>query len=187
MKKILLVAVALVIGGGIFAYNNGLFAQDAQKTNDAVKSTDSAWLVRCDEIKDGEKVTGEYCEMVQSLSVSQKDADPATAQRLLEIAIGYPPVGKSKANVVFILPLGILVSEDIVVDVDGKKAFDFKVKTCEAGGCIASFTLNDKEIGALEKGSVMQAKLTAASGQLLGVEMSLAGFGEALAKVKPKK
>lgn len=175
-------ASAVLLTGKLWA------AADTQKDAKAEaipEQAGSPWVVRCDDIKEDEKVTGKYCEMVQSISVSQKGADPSTAQRLLEMAIGYPPPAKDNASGVLILPLGILVTDAIVLEIDGKKEKSFPVRYCEAGGCIARFELSKKELEKLIKGQVMIVKTVSASGQPVTIEMSLTGFGDAHAKIKP--
>src|SRR5690606_5264603 len=160
-----------ILAAGVAILATGIQAQDSAKPDNTPTQTGSSWLVRCDDIKDGEKVTGQYCEMAQNISVTQKDADPATAQRLVEMAIGYAPAEKGKATAVVILPLGILVNEDLVLEIDGRKELDFEVRYCEATGCIASFNLSEKEMGKLAKGAIMTLKTTAATGRAVAIEM----------------
>lgn len=163
---------------------------DEKKKDDAVASNAppaDAWAVRCDDVKDGEKVVGKYCEMAQSISVAKKDADPSTAQRLLEVAIGYPPGQKNKAAAVAILPLGVLVNEDIVVELDGSKLTDFKIRHCVVAGCVGAFTLSDKDIKKLSEGKAMVVKSVTADNRPLAIELSLNGFSSAYDKIKPAK
>lgn len=162
-----------------------------EKKDDAAAVTPpaEAWAVRCDDVKDkdSEKVVGKYCEMAQSISVAKKDADLSTAQRLLEVAIGYPPGSKGKAAAIAILPLGILVNEDIIVDVDGSKLLDFKVRHCVAAGCIGAFALGGKDMKKLSEGKSMTVKSMTADNRPLAIELSLNGFGTAYEKIKPKE
>lgn len=197
------VALAVITGGIVYAVQ--VRAQDekpaaasdtakeapkAKDTAAAPATTDApqnAWAVRCDEMKEGEKVTGQYCEMVQNISVAAKEADPSTAQRLIEMAIGYPPANKGKASAVVILPLGVLVTEKIDIEIDGSKRHDFNIRFCEAGGCVGLLPLSEKEMDKFSKGKALTVKAVAANGQPVTIEMSLAGFGEAHTKIKPKK
>lgn len=153
-------------------------AADAPKT---------AWQVRCEDLKKEEKVVGQYCEMFQNISVTKKDADPSTAQRVIEFAIGYPPSAEGKRSALVIMPLGILVNQKIDVEVDGDKKFDFNITFCDVNGCFAMLDLSDKNIDTLSKGKEMTIKAKAATGQDVKISLSLAGFGPAHDKVKPKK
>lgn len=187
--RILLVLflVVSVVAGAVFL-SGGLSADDKKIPADAqaAKAAD-AWVVRCDDVKDGDKIVGKYCEMAQSISVVQPEADPKTAQRLIEMVIGYPPADGGKAVGLSILPLGILVSEKVKVEIDGRKELDFNVRYCEAAGCIATFPLSEKDLDTLGKGSAMKLHMVTAAGQPVVIEMSLAGFAAAHDKIKPVK
>ena len=190
----IMVALALIfIAGAVLLAEKPWAALDTKKDAPAKDASakeaesKSPWITRCDDIKDGEKVTGQYCEMVQSISVTKKDADPSTAQRLLEIAIGYPPVAEGKASGVMVLPLGILVTKPVILEIDGSKEKDVLVRYCEVGGCFSSFDLSEKEMGKLAKGKVLVVKAIAATGQPVMIELSLGGFAELYDKIKPKK
>ena len=164
------------------------WAEDKKKEEQGkAEGQQVSWVVRCDDLKEGDNIKGKYCEMVQSISVSKKDADPSTAQRLFELAIGYPPVGGGKANGVMILPLGILVSEDVVMEIDGSKEKDVRVRYCDASGCVAAFELSEKEMEKLSKGRGMTVRTVAATNQPVTIELSLSGFSDAYKKIKPKE
>jgi invasion protein IalB len=188
-----LVFLMVILAGGVGLLATGLYAQDANEQSvekpSAVspKKNENAWVVRCDDIKEGEKVVGKYCEMAQSISVAEKGADPSTAQRLVEMAIGYPPTEKAKASVVVVLPLGIRVDEKLILEIDGRKEQSFDIRHCEASGCVALFTLSDKEITKLAKSNAMSIKTQAATGQPVTIELSLSGFANAHDQIKPKK
>lgn len=197
-KKLILPVVLLLVVAGALSFGALRAQGEAKDGAPSVPSESSplatkapagpdAWGVRCGEIKDGEKPASQYCEMVQSISVAQKDADPAAAQRLIEMAIGYPPAEKGKAFAAVILPLGILVNKDIVIEFDGDKLIEFQVAYCDGGGCVASFPLDGKVMEKLSNGSLMTVKSSAATGQPVAIEMSLAGFGKANEAVKSGK
>ena len=96
---IVLICVAAV---GIAAATQ-LKAEQKPADSKPTSGEEKSWISRCEDIKDGEKVTGQYCEAVQQLFVMQKDADPSTAQRVAEMAIGYPPGSEDKAQGVLVL------------------------------------------------------------------------------------
>lgn len=195
LKPKILVGLLVFLVGGVLITSTGLWAGDkAAKKEKEVPAAEAeaitptagaaapvgpAWDVRCAPVKNGEEVVGEYCEMVQNLSVIKKDADPSTAQRIVEIAIGYPPVEKGKASSLLILPLGILVTEDIVVEVDERKEMTAKIRHCEANGCVAMLPITPKIINKMASGKTLRVKAVAATGQPVTIDMSLEGFKEA--------
>ena len=163
--------------------------EDAQKSGTiAAKATgdESAWVTRCDDMKEGEKVVGKYCEAVQSLSVAAKDADPSTAKRVIEVAIGYPPAFKDKASAVVILPLGIAVNKDIVVEIDGSKLVTTEPRYCDPNGCFGVIELSNGDINKLRKGKEMTVKSQLFTAQPLEITLSLNGLNGALDTIKPK-
>jgi invasion protein IalB len=189
----LVLLLAVGIGGLSFgalrAQGEGNSDVEAEKPVAASASQDAAaWAIRCEDIKEGEKPTGQYCEMMQNITITQKDQDPANnGQRLIEMAIGYPASEKGKAFAAVILPLGILVNKEVEVEIDGSKGFDFKIAYCDAGGCLASFHIDARDMEKLSKGKIMTIKTIAATGQPVAIEMSLAGFGDARDRIKSSK
>lgn len=179
---------ALLSGAVILAAALGavILPQSGQSQEAAKTAAPDAWVTRCDDIKDGDKVTGKYCEAFQRLSVMEKDAAPETAQRLAEFAIGYPPGEKGKAKGALILPLGILVSKKTKISIDGKDVMEFATRYCDNSGCIAMMDLNNSILDRMRKGNNMTIHSEAFTGQPLEITMSLKGFSTALDNAKPK-
>jgi invasion protein IalB len=177
------VVIAAAVGAVVLPH-----AGQSQEAAQTPAATGDAWVNRCEDLKDGEKVVGKYCEAFQRLSVMQKDAAPETAQRLAEFAIGYPPVekGDAKAKGALILPLGILVNQKTKIAIDGKDAMEFSVRYCDNGGCVAVMDLSNGLIDKLRKGNELTIKAEAATGQPVNITMSLKGLATALDKAKPK-
>lgn len=171
------------MGGNLYAQEKApaVIAKSVPPKNDMI------WVKRCDDIKDGEKVTGKYCEAVQSLSVVKKDADPSTAQRVAEIAIGYPPGNKGKPSAAVILPLGVLVQNDVELDIDGTKLLTFNIRFCDNGGCIGILDLRDSDVEQLRKGKELTLKSQVVTGQPLVVTLSLTGLPNILDEIKAGK
>jgi invasion protein IalB len=188
MRMALLGGVAIIaVAMGLAALPRTGMTQGATPENAQAPASADAWANRCQDLKDGDKVTGQYCETMQSLSVMPKDGDPKAAQRVAEFAVGYPPVAKGKPRGAMILPLGILLEEKPVVEVDGKELFKADVRYCDNNGCIAMFDLSSGQIDRMRKGDTMVLKAKAANGQPLQINMSLKGFGAALDKTQPAK
>lgn len=177
------VIVATAVGAVIMPHDG----QSQEKAAAPAAADENAWANRCEDLKEGEKVTGKYCEAFQRLSVMQKDADPKTAQRLAEFAIGYPPADKGKPRGVMILPLGIIVDEKVVIEIDGKESMKFAIHYCDQAGCVGLLELNAGLLDKMRKGQAMTVKTKANNGQPLQIGMSLKGLGDALDKAaKPK-
>jgi invasion protein IalB len=154
--------------------------RETPKASDAApKVPETLWLVRCEDIKD----KGKYCEAFQNLSVKKKENDPA--KRLAEFAIGYGGVDKKKkAQAAIILPLGVLVSQDLVIEVDGKEEAKAEIRYCEISGCYAFTEIPDAALKKMSKGEKMTIKGKAANGQNLHIVMGLKGFSAALAQLR---
>ena len=142
------------------------------------KEAETLWLVRCDALKE----KGKYCEAFQNLSVRKKDSDPV--KRVAEFAVGYGADQKKKAQAAIILPLGVLVNEKLVIDVDDKREAEAEIRYCDISGCFAFTELSEGVLDKMRKGQKMMIKGRAANGQNLHIVMGLKGFGAALAKLK---
>lgn len=75
------VVMVALLGGVAFKESDAKNASKVAPTTPAKEAAaeappNSDWQARCQDIKDGEKVTGKYCEAVQSLYVVKKDEDP---------------------------------------------------------------------------------------------------------------
>jgi invasion protein IalB len=119
--------------------------------------------------------------------VAKKGEDPSKGQRVTEMAIGYPPNIGDDAQGVIILPLGIVVDEDIVIEVDAKKALSFPVRYCDSGGCAALFKLDKGDIEKFRKGTEIMVKTKAFTGQPVTIALSLKNFVSVMDEIKPKK
>ncbi len=140
------------------------------------KGAESAWNVRCSKGVSPDSPKKGSCEAVQKLVV--KD----TGQRLLEFAIGYAPDQKDPKGIM-LLPLGILLEPGVTMKVDDAAPFKFSPRYCDAGGCAAFLTLNDKILNMFKKGDKAVIAFKAANGSEVNVELSLSGFAKAFKKV----
>lgn len=177
-----LAVVSLAVAGPVYAKD------EAKKEKPAVSAPKDAWLTRCDKVKLEEKAPEqEYCEAFQNLSVvkENKETKAKTTQRLAEFAIGFPP-GQKKPRGVLILPLGVLVEENMQMTIDGKNDVNFRVRYCTPDGCFAFLTMPDSILEKMSKGEKLMLKAKAFTGQNVEIVMSLSGFSKALAKVKPQ-
>lgn len=198
-KTRLVITAALALGLIAVLAGMTLKSSDARNENKSASAKPAAtaetppnndWQARCQDLAEGGKVTGKYCEAVQSLYVIKKNEDPqkTTTQRVAEMAIGYPPGSTAKsAQAVVILPLGIVVNEKVTMDVDGKDLTKFDVRFCDVGGCVAIFSLDKGEIEKMRKGKELNLKAQAMTGQPVVIGLPLAAFDTVIATLIPGK
>lgn len=129
-----------------------------------------AWTVQCRIIRN-EKI----CTFNQVLT------NQATEQVGFAIDL-LPSEGSVLGHV--LLPLGIRLADGLVLQVDTHDpASKLQFTHCVATGCIAAVQFNDANIKALEAGTRLAARVTVeTSGLPLTFQISLAGFGAALAR-----
>lgn len=162
----ILIRHKLKIGLGfvlIFLAAAGVFA--AGKPVASQSEAPSAWAVRCNQQTDG------YCETYWRYTV------PETGQRVAEFAVGYPKDAKA-ARGVMVLPLGILLTDDVQMQIDNGQAFKFKVRYCTDNGCLAYLNINKELLGMLRNGTLAVVSLKNMQGQNVRIEIPLAGFAK---------
>ncbi len=159
LKIVLAFAVVFMAVAGVFASGNPVASQEEP----------SAWSVRCNDNKD-------YCE------VYWRAVNAETGQRVAEFAIGYPEDSKA-ARGVLILPLGVLLTEELQMQVDAGQPFKFKVRYCDAGGCVAFLNLNDQLLGVLRAGSTATVKMKSFQGQDVNIGIPLTGLKRTLEQI----
>lgn len=167
------VVVAVVLITSISVYMQGKKSEAAPEAK--------AWDVRCMDKppkEEGGKSEGEYCEMFSTLSVKE------TGQLFMGFAIGFPDEAKG-ARGVLQLPLGVLLTEDMLMQIDKAKPSKFSVRTCTEKGCFAFLTLSDDLLSQMKKGKQVVVAFKNADGKALAVPFPLSGFTKALKGVQP--
>lgn len=130
-----------------------------------------AWITRC---QGEEGPDNQPCEIFQRLLV--KD----TGQRIAEFAVGYPADGQGYARGVAVLPLGIILDEDIAMQIDDGPRFSFKVRYCTQSGCFAFLDLNPDIVDMMKKGGDATFYFHILNGEPMSINLSLNGFTKAL-------
>lgn len=184
------VVIVALLGSMAFKESDAKNATKAATPAATEAPPNNDWQARCQDIKEGETVTGKYCEAVQSLYVIKKDEDPAktTTQRVAEMAVGYPPGSTAKsAQAVAILPLGIVVNEKVAIEIDGDNLLKFEVRFCDVGGCVGIFTLDKGAIEKMRKGKELNFKTQTMSGQPVVIGLPLSAFDTVIGKLIPAK
>jgi invasion protein IalB len=133
------------------------------------------WFTRCEPAaKEG---AAKQCEAFQRLMIKESQ------QRIAEFAVGFGEDKSGAARGVFILPLGILLSEGVQMQIDEGKAFKFNIRYCEVSGCYAFVNLNAEILDMMRKGNKAIVTFQSTKPQTIRIEMSLKGFGKAFDKV----
>ena len=132
------------------------------------------WSVRCDKATNDVK---EHCEAFQVMAMAK------TGQRVAEFAVGYTGTDKSIARGVLILPLGILLTDDLVMQADNGKAFKFKIRYCTTAGCYAFLYMKQAVLDTLRSAKTIKIDTKTSSGQDVAIEIQMNGFSESLKKL----
>ena len=163
------VTAALTAGSAVSADEK---AAAKAATPTAATKTDALWAKRCE--TEGEKKG--QCELFQRLVVKE------TGKRVVEFAVGYPEK-KEEARGVIVLPLGILLTEGVKMQIDGGQSFTFKPRYCGPEGCFAFVNMNKQMLDIMRKGKEASLTFQTVQGQNLTVKMSLEGFGKTLKEI----
>lgn len=161
LKIALAFAVIFMLAGGIFLAGKPVASQ---------AEAPSAWAKRCSEGPNS------HCEIFWRYNLAD------TGQRVAEFAVGYPE-GSKTARGVMVLPLGVLLTEDVQMQIDGGQAFKFKVRYCTDAGCSAFLNMNEKLLDMFRAGTLAVVTLKTHQGQNVRIEVPLAGFGKTLAQI----
>ena len=125
------------------------------------------WVVACDERVQGKK----SCLMTQTLSSAR------SGKTLSVLSIGKDRTGKLTGS--FRFPVGISLTDGVVVDIENKSSFNVAYSTCLRVGCIAAFQLTDDLIGQTKSAKKITATIQNGPQGALSLEFSLRGFPEA--------
>jgi len=83
-------------------------------------------------------------------------------------------------------PWGILLARGLVLQVDAQAAVQIPIRLCLPSGCRADFTLIETLNGQLQKGAMLKITMAAANGQAINVDVPLAGYPKAYARLLEK-
>lgn len=98
-----------------------------------------------------------------------------------------PPADATQPPVATVTPpWGVLLARGIDMQVDGQQAMRIPVRTCLPTGCLADFSLIDTINGQWQKGTTFKLTMAAANGQPLSIDVPLAGFPKAYARLLEK-
>ncbi|MCU7939554.1 MAG: invasion associated locus B family protein [gamma proteobacterium symbiont of Bathyaustriella thionipta] len=131
------------------------------------------WTVVCEKLP---KTQTEVCNIFQNVT---NDKDTV----VMLIAIGYPP-GKTEAQALITLPLGVLLQPGIEFTGGTAESFRIPFGVCVKNGCVAVAQLNEKTISGMKAGTKGSIKFAAAQKKIIEIPVSLSGFTAAFNSLK---
>jgi invasion protein IalB len=140
----------------------------------AIAQEVAAWRVEC--TGDGKSLD---CRAIQQLFHRE------SRQLLVGVLVrGNAGTKTATAQVAIQLPLGLDLTEPVLIRVDNGPVDKQPIRTCTNTGCFVAFVANDKLIAQMRSGS--QLKITVQDGSKKPVEMALPllGFGLAFDKAR---
>lgn len=132
----------------------------------------AAWRVECS----GDGKTLE-CRAVQQVYHRE------SRQLLVSLAVKPAADGKTGAMIVQ-LPLGLNLTEPIMLKVDNGAPEKQAIQTCNNVGCFIAMTINDKLLAAMRTGSELKVTMQDANKKPVDIGLPLLGFGLAFDKAK---
>src|SRR5436305_13722194 len=147
-------------------------AASAAPAQQAPESPPAAWRVECS--GDGKTLD---CRAVQQ--VFQRE----TRQLVVSVAVRPAADGKSGAMLIT-LPLGLNLTEPVLVKVDNGTPERQAIQTCTNVGCFVAITLSDKLIAAMRPAGELKIHVQDANKKPVEMSLPLLGFGLAFDKAK---
>ena len=133
------------------------------------QSGPAAWRVECG--GDGKMLA---CHAIQQIVTREDNKLVAQAAARL---------GPDKAPVLVLqLPLGLNVSEPVLVKVDAGKEDKVPMQTCTNTGCFLSLPLKDPLLASLRTGQQLKLAVKDTNGRTINLDIPLLGFGLAFDK-----
>jgi invasion protein IalB len=136
----------------------------------AAQGGSPAWRVEC--TGDGKTLE---CRAMQ-LIVRER-------QLVMQVAVRYVPESKTAAMMI-LLPLGLNLTEPVLIKVDNGQPEKQPIQTCDASGCQVTMTASDRLLAAMRSGSELKITVQDASKKPIEMSLSLLGFGIAYDKTK---
>lgn len=132
------------------------------------KTTFDDWSLRCLKTEDG----NDPCQLYQLL----KDAD---GNAVAEISVRTLPAGTDAvAGATIVAPLETLLTQPLVLTVDGGEARRYPFRFCNRAGCVAQIGFTADEIAQFKRGAAGKLTLVPAADPEVKVDLviSLRGF-----------
>jgi invasion protein IalB len=133
-----------------------------------VRDTFGDWQVRC-------APEGDECFMYQL--ALDPDKNPVAEVSILKL----PEVAEAAAGATVVTPLGTLLTNGVVLQIDGGETRQYPFAWCSQVGCFSRFGLAETSIEAMKRGKVAKMSLVsiAAPEKPVLLDLSLKGFTDA--------
>jgi invasion protein IalB len=132
------------------------------------RETFGDWSMRCLKAAEGP----DPCQLYQLLLDDQGNA-------VAEISMfPLPPGNRAAAGATIVAPLETLLTEQVVITVDGGTAKTYPFTFCNAGGCVSRVGFTAEDVAAFKAGSAATLRIVpaAAPDQVVELRISLSGF-----------
>jgi len=133
------------------------------------------WTVACG--ADPDQADRNVCQLFQDIQAQREGVDDP--QTLLRVRIGYDP-DQQIAAVILQMPLGLLLREGVLMQVDDTDALRLGVQTCTPQGCRAVMPLDATKEAQFRAGNLLKVRVATINGQAITMGVSLVGFGSGM-------
>ena len=149
--------------------------QDVAEDPTYIKETYGDWQLKCFRSEGQE----DLCQMYQLL---KEDAGNPVAEFSI---FKLPENGQAEAGATIVVPLGTLLTKELLISVDGGKAKSFAYSFCSMVGCFARIGLTSADLEAFKRGAsaTLQIVPAQAPDQKVNIKASLSGFTAAYENV----
>ncbi|QQA44957.1 invasion associated locus B family protein [Pelagovum pacificum] len=127
------------------------------------------WALRCLRAPEGEE---DPCELYQLL----RDTDDNAVAEFSVVPL--PAGGEVVAGATIVAPLETLLTEQIVLRVDGGESRRYPFRFCNRAGCVAQIGLTEAQVNQFKRGAAATLTMVpaAAPDQTVTLDVSLSGF-----------
>ena len=133
-----------------------------------VKETYGDWQLKCFRSEDQD----DLCQMYQLLT--EAAGNPVAEFSIFKL----PENGQAEAGATIVVPLGTLLTKQLLLSVDGGKAKSFSYSFCSMVGCFARIGLTGSDLEAFKRGAAANLQIVPAQApdQKVDIKVSLSGF-----------
>jgi invasion protein IalB len=132
----------------------------------------AAWRVEC--TGDGKSLE---CRAIQQIF------QLPSRQLIASVAVRFAPELKA-GSMSILLPLGLNLTEPVLIKVDNGAPERQPIQTCNNAGCLVTMTATDKLLAAMRTGTDLKLTVQDASKKPIEMSLPLLGFGIAYDKTK---
>jgi invasion protein IalB len=104
-------------------------------------------------------------------------------QLVMSVAARYDAAAKA-AMMSILLPLGLNLTEPVLIKVDNGPPERQPIQTCDNTGCLVTMTIGDKLLAAMRSGTDLKITVQDANKKPIDITLPLLGFGIAYDKAK---